>query len=355
MATRVIQWATGSVGTLSLKLIIENPNLELVGVLVYGETKEGLDAGELAGTAPTGVVTTRDRDAIIAMDADVVIHTPLAPSMEEMDADVLALLASGKNVISTAGYFAPSVRGPELVARIQEACEKGGGTSLHGGGIEPGFMFDRVAPMMTGMCSSIEHIRLFETIDASKHPAAQMILEALAIGKPLDTINEASPFFQYFKAMFTEVATAFGEALSIQWDELEASVEVAAATQAMEIAVGSVEAGSIAGNRYSIKGTHQGKHLLTIEVHWFVERGIAGWPMPAERYQWGVEIEGAPSCRTVMDVTPTLKHGDTGEYAFDPGYTGCAASAIHAIPEVIAAPAGHFRPPVFAPWTPQKG
>jgi hypothetical protein len=30
------------------------------------------------------VIATRDREAIIALDADIVIHSPLAPTMEEM-------------------------------------------------------------------------------------------------------------------------------------------------------------------------------------------------------------------------------------------------------------------------------
>lgn len=320
-------------------------------MLVYSADKDGRDAGELIGLPPTGVIATTDRAAILALDADIVIHTPLAPSMAEMDEDVLALLASGKNVISTAGYFAPSARGADLVERIEAAC-RAGGSSLHGGGIEPGFMFDRVAPLMTGMCSSIEHIHAWETIDARTHPAAQMMLEALSIGRPLDALSDRSPFFLYFKAMFTEVATALGEAIGIVWDELIVEAEVAPAARAIEIAVGRVEAGTIAGNRYTVRGLHAGRHLLTLQVHWFVERDIAGWPMPAERYQWGVAIEGTPSCRTVIDVTETLRNGPrTGA---DPGFTGCAAAAINAIAEVVAAPPGHFRPPVFAPWRPRR-
>lgn len=132
LPTRVIQWGTGAVGSLTLKQIIEDPELELAGVLVYSDAKVGKDAGELAGLATTGILATKNRVEILALDADVVIHTPLAPSMAEMDQDVLDLLSSGKNVISTAGYFAPQVRGQELVDRINEACCMGGGTSLHG-------------------------------------------------------------------------------------------------------------------------------------------------------------------------------------------------------------------------------
>ena len=36
---RVVQWATGNIGTRSLRGVVEHPGLELVGVHVYDENK----------------------------------------------------------------------------------------------------------------------------------------------------------------------------------------------------------------------------------------------------------------------------------------------------------------------------
>ena len=52
---KVIQWATGVVGKAALTGIIRHPRLELAGVRVYSEEKEGVDAGDLAGLPATGV------------------------------------------------------------------------------------------------------------------------------------------------------------------------------------------------------------------------------------------------------------------------------------------------------------
>lgn len=49
MAIRVVQWATGAVGRAALAELIENPDFQLVGVLVYDPAKAGLDAGALCG------------------------------------------------------------------------------------------------------------------------------------------------------------------------------------------------------------------------------------------------------------------------------------------------------------------
>ena len=70
MALKVIQWSTGNVGRYALRSIVGHPELELVGLFVSSEAKEGKDAGELAGIDPVGVKATRDMDALLAMDAD---------------------------------------------------------------------------------------------------------------------------------------------------------------------------------------------------------------------------------------------------------------------------------------------
>ena len=64
---KVFQWATGVVGKSSLKGILRHPKLELVGVKVYNEEKEGLDAGEIIDEAKTGIIAQRNVEAVIVM------------------------------------------------------------------------------------------------------------------------------------------------------------------------------------------------------------------------------------------------------------------------------------------------
>ena len=71
MPYRVIQWATGNVGQLALRGVIEHPELELVGLLVHSPDKAGKDAGELAGAAPVGVKATNDAVAFIRSLAEL--------------------------------------------------------------------------------------------------------------------------------------------------------------------------------------------------------------------------------------------------------------------------------------------
>ena len=138
MTYRVIQWATGAMGKSCLRAVIDHPAMELIGLYVYGDDKAGRDAGDIARRAPTGVIATRDIDEILALEADVVIHCArLAPPYGSHDAEILKLLASGKNVISINGYSRPSHWRGERREALEAAC-RAGGSSLMAAGLNPG-------------------------------------------------------------------------------------------------------------------------------------------------------------------------------------------------------------------------
>jgi 2,4-diaminopentanoate dehydrogenase len=125
---RVIQWATGSVGRHAVAAVYEHPDLALVGALVYSDAKAGRDVGDICGIGPIGVTATKDPAEIVALDADCVLYMPqgeLNP-MGALD-DICRLLASGKNVVSTAvtGLIYPRSLGEKVVQRLESACADG--------------------------------------------------------------------------------------------------------------------------------------------------------------------------------------------------------------------------------------
>ena len=103
MTYRVIQWATGNLGRAAIEGIVSHPELELVGCWVHSADKAGRDVGDARGIDPLGVVATNDVDAILALDADCVLYSPLLAKPRE----VIAILESGKNVVTPLGWFFP--------------------------------------------------------------------------------------------------------------------------------------------------------------------------------------------------------------------------------------------------------
>lgn len=50
---RVVLWGPGHIGEPALRAVIRHPGLELVGLVVFSETKAGRDAGDLCGLPAT--------------------------------------------------------------------------------------------------------------------------------------------------------------------------------------------------------------------------------------------------------------------------------------------------------------
>ena len=142
MGHRVIQWSTGNVGYRSLRHLIRHPELELVGVHAHGEKKVGKDAAELCGLSqPTGVIATNDVDALLALDADVVVYTAKGETRpREVVPELDRILRSGKNVVSTSMIFLiyPPHADTAMRDPLERAC-KAGNATLYVNGIDPGF------------------------------------------------------------------------------------------------------------------------------------------------------------------------------------------------------------------------
>ncbi len=98
-------------GGRALRTALLSPDkFEVVGVKVFSPHKNGKDIGELVGLPPVGVKATTSKEAILALNADCVVHTPTTPALlQGSDNDVLDLLASGKNVVSGASHHNPSM------------------------------------------------------------------------------------------------------------------------------------------------------------------------------------------------------------------------------------------------------
>ena len=84
MTIRVVQWTTGNVGKESVKAIVANPALELVGGYAWSDSKVGTDIGELVGIDPLGIAATNDVDALLALNPDCVVYNPMWPSVDEL-------------------------------------------------------------------------------------------------------------------------------------------------------------------------------------------------------------------------------------------------------------------------------
>jgi hypothetical protein len=261
---RVIQWATGVVGSAALRHFIQNPVIDLVGVLVFNPDKVGKDAGDLVGLPKTGVLATDDKQAIIATDADCVLFSPLNMASDTLDL-VCRLLASGKNVVSPAGPFLPNKWFPEIAAKIEAACLEGG-TSYHGCGVHPGFSGDILPVTVLRLCDRIDCIEVTEIIDKVRNP--MVYTEVMGFGlnpeELLANPRRSPNTYQYFYSSMDTIAQALGKEI----EKVTVKFEVSKTLKNVIHAFGEAKAGTVGGQHYEWTAWCEGAPLIVYHFYW---------------------------------------------------------------------------------------
>jgi hypothetical protein len=325
---RVVQWATGNVGLRSLRVVIEHPDLELVGLYVYSEAKVGKDAGELCGLPAVGVAGTRHIDEILALDPDCVLYMG-----DRVDADAICrLLESGANVVSTRSEFhRPSGLDPELRTRLEDACRAGDST-LFSTGSSPGFITEALPFALLSMQRRLDRLLIEEFADMSSRNSPEMIFELMGFGRDPSHFDPRG-VEAHGGASFAGSLGVVADALSLPLDEVVSKGQVAVARKATNIAAGRVEAGTIAAQRLEVTGMHGGRSLLCFSANWYLTPDVdPAWDLRATG--WHVLLEGD----TPLDVDIHFPVPPEEWAATSPGLT--AHRPVNAIPYACAADPG---------------
>lgn len=324
---RVVQWATGNIGTYSLRAVIEHPTLALAGVYVHSPEKAGIDAGELCGLGATGVTATRDVDEIVALDADCVLYMPQACDFDE----VCRLLTSGVNLVTTRGEFHhPDSLDPAVRRRVEAACERGG-TSIHSTGSSPGFSSEALPLVLTSIQRRLDNLTIEEFADLSRRDSPGLLFDVMGYGKPPAEFDQRR--LTHARSSFGPSLRLVADALSIPLDSLEASGEVATARHRVQIAAGTLEAGTVAAQRLTVTGIRKGREVLSFRTMWYCSTDLdPAWDV--RDTGWHISVDGdAPLDIDIRFPVPLERWG-----AVAPAYT--ANRAVNAVPAVCAASPG---------------
>lgn len=347
MAYRVIQWATGAMGKACLRAVIDHRDLELVGLLVYGSAKEGKDAGEIAHRAPTGVMATRNTEEILSLNADVVIHAPrIQPPYAHHNDDICRLLASGKNVISINGHTYPQHWGGEYVGAFERACRRGKSTLL-GTGLNPGFIAERIATAASGLCQRIDHVEIREVVETRSMRDSNYVFDVLGFGSACGRIDPNDPDWppaEILNGMYSEVVALVARRLGLTLDRVETDHVMRPATVDIETAAGPIRKGTTGHTHWRWHGIVKEKRRVTMSIFWVMESAHLDRTDPP---LWEIRIQGLPEVNVAVDLA------NPADYPFRtaPEQLALAASVIHSIPEVCAAPPGILITPAFAPFS----
>ena len=329
---KVIQWATGVVGSSCVKGVLRHPKLELVGVKVYSDDKAGKDAGEIVGAEKTGVIATQSVDEILALEADCVLYCPLPWNVDEM----CSLLESGKHVITPCPYYFPFLQNPDATAALKAACAKGN-VNFHASGCNPGGIAERFPLTFSGWCNRIDRITMTECGECTYYTSEGVMRQLMNLGqRPEKALR--NPIKMALQKSWNEPIDMMAEGLGTRVIRYEAEHDFILAKEPIETAGGIIKPGTIALNHYRHSGITEAGTEIVQEQIWFVgdgrqEKLEKKMDIPRQS-GWRIKIEGDVNLEIDVDFPSDLSQ----DQRVQQGLSTTAFHLVNALPLVCDAP-----------------
>jgi 4-hydroxy-tetrahydrodipicolinate reductase len=337
---RVVVWSTGTVGRHAIAGIDRHPGLELVGVWVSDPAKAGKDAGELAGLGvELGVSATTDRDALIALEPDAIVHAAMTDDrVFEAIEDLVGFLEAGINVVSSGPVLLQWPAGilpPEQLEQIEKAGQTGS-ASLHVNGIDPGFANDVLPLSLTSLSQRIDEVRVQEIADYSTYYQPVVMRDIFGFGQPMEErpmLWEPGVLSMAWGSVVRQIAAGLGVTLD---EPLTENVDRRPAERDVETASVNIRAGTMGAVRFEVIGTVDGVPRVVLEhVTRTAEDQVPEWPTPKDGGGcYRVVVTGEPVME--LELTHRGEHGDHNVS----GMIVTAQRLVNAVPAVVEAAPG---------------
>jgi hypothetical protein len=304
-------------------------------VWVHSPEKEGKDAGELAGAGPIGVLATNDVDAILAERPDCVVYAASGPELDAAAVpDYVRMLEAGVDVVTVTSWSLvyPPAFAPAWREQLEDAARRGG-ASLYASGIEPGFAADQLPLLLTTMSNTITSIRSSELFLYDRYPVEFVMRDVMGFGRRLDD----TPMLALDGAQTATWGPSIrlvAAGLGLELDGIREYFDRVATDRTLEVACGTIEAGTCGAVRTQTVGVVDGVERIVIEhVNRMAADLAPEWPIGARDGTYRVIIEGDPGVECTMTV------GEPSA-ATAGAMVATAMRIVNAVPYVVAAPPG---------------
>lgn len=333
MTYRVVNWATGHTGQMVVRATAERPEYEIVGAFTYNPAKAGQDLGDLCGIDRTGVIATNDRQEILKTRADCVLF--LAGAENDVPAsikDICDLLASGKNVVTTAANFIyPKSLGKEAHDAIADACVRGAAT-FHGLGVMPGFFAESLPLLLSRLSRRCDRLIASETLSYDKYPSTYQMFDLMGFGFAPDDPTPAFANVELVGETWRHSGMLMADALDLPIDRIENFRNVVVTDRDLHVASGTIPKGTVGAMNFGVRVFSGGKERIVLQHFTRMAPDLApDWPTG---HGWIVDLEGEPAISARIEI---------GSHSVMPTDDACMATAlhaVHAVPYVVAAKPG---------------
>jgi 4-hydroxy-tetrahydrodipicolinate reductase len=314
---RAIQYGVGPIGASIARLMREKQAIEIVGAIDTDPAKAGRDLGEVVGAAdaPWGVTISADAPEVLALSADVVVHSTSSALPAVME-QLLACLEAEACVVSTCEELSYPYRTyPELAAQLDKAA-KDWGVALVGTGVNPGFVLDKLVVTLAAVSQRIEYAKAVRIVDAGKRrlPLQKKVGAGLTVEEFRTKVQEG-----VIKHVgLPESVAMVADSLNLTVEEITETIEPVVADAFVQTEFLTVQAGQVAGVHQIARGLRGGQEIIYLELQMYV-----GAKSPADT----LELRGSPN------ISLVIPGGSPGDIA-------TASVVVNTIPAILDAPAG---------------
>jgi hypothetical protein len=246
------------------------------------------------------------------------------PAVETM----ARFLRAGRNVVTTSvlALVNPATAAPELRQPIEAACIEGG-TTFFCNGADPGFASDLVPVTLLSLMDDLRAVRIQEIIDYGFYDQVETMRVLFGFGQDPGydaPLFSSGALTEYWGGVISLIASRLG----VELEGIRETHEVATLDRDLEIAVGRIEAGTVAAIRFDVQGIVNGRPAIVVEHYTRVHPDAApDWPsFPAGVNGYRVLLEGRPEL--ACSITMADEHGGDG------GLIANGMRVVNAIPFV---------------------
>ena len=314
---RVVHSGLGPIGCETVRTLLGKKNIRIVGAVDVDPMKTGRDLGEILGTGRRlGAVVSEDAAAVLRKTKPhVLTHTTLSSFREVYDQLAVAARAGVSVVSSTEELVYPQLRNPDLAGRLDRLARRNGAAIL-GTGVNPGFVMDTLALVLTGVNKNVRGIRIMRRVDASTR---RMPLQR-KVGAGMNPAEFRALVRQGKLGHIGLLESMYLVALGLGWkiDRHKEKIEPVIADAIQETDYFAVRPGQVAGIAHTASGFCGGRRVIDLDLQMYV-----GAPDPMD----SIEIDGDPPLSFVV----------AGGV---PGDLATVAAVVNAIPRVLEARPG---------------
>ncbi len=302
MTYTVVHAGTGLTGREALRGLIDDPDIELAGLLVSSPDKVGEDAGSICGRGDTGVLAHGDFDAVLRQRPDCVAYCRTAVGREE-DAysEIAQLLRHGINVvtISTIPMVYPQSAPQRWRSLLESACQEGGST-FYASGCEPGLISLNLPVAILAGAGQVDSYRMDEYAVGLDlvYPIWDVLHESMGFGKP-DGHVPARIASGKVRHDWEAVVHYIADALGLELDDIDLEWETLLAPHDLSTALAVIPAGhhmraSVEAGRCGRRRPGGGRPVLRHGIDHAVARFVARARRLAPG--WCTASRGGPAC-----------------------------------------------------------